>query len=457
MVSLLDRPACGWRKVALRETPELRLGSSITASMWHSRSPENVRSCGRLIGLAAAVNLGPMGVDSDRYRCLVTGGAGFIGSHLAEALLARGHSVTVIDDLSTGRFENIAHLQGKPGFRFAIDSVLNEAVLDRLASECDRIVHLAAAVGVKLIVENPVGTIETNVAGTEAVFRAALRYRSKVLIASTSEVYGKGSKIPFEEDDDVVLGPTCRARWAYAASKIVDEFLALAYHRQEQLPVVVFRLFNTVGPRQTGQYGMVVPRFVQQALRDKALTVYGDGTQTRCFLHVYDAIKAIISLLTSSRAEGGVFNIGSNQEVTILELAHRILRMVGEEGETSELADRVRFVPYERVYSPDFEDMQRRVPHVGKLKACTGWTPVRSLDQTLADVLAYERTQSRVATLPAPGRWNEESRGWARRLQGAALEPARKVRLASRLPSVLSDAPESLVYSVLLLGVYGVS
>ncbi len=326
---------------------------------------------------------------SDRFRCLITGGAGFIGSHLAGALLDQGHSVTVMDDLSTGRFENIGHLQGEPGFRFAIDTISNEGVLDRLASQCDVIFHLAAAVGVKLIVENPVRTIETNVAGTEAVFRAALRYRSKVLIASTSEVYGKGSKIPFEEGDDVILGPTHRARWAYAASKIVDEFLALAYHRQERLPVVVFRLFNTVGPRQKGEYGMVVPRFIRQALNQEALTVYGDGTQTRCFLHVRDAVRAIISLMTSPQAVGDVFNIGSGEEVTILELAHRVLRLAGE----NEDADRVQFVPYEQAYSPDFEDMQRRVPSTGKLEACTGWAPSRSLDKTLADVLAYERTQ----------------------------------------------------------------
>ena len=342
-----------------------------------------------LIGPGAEGNLGRMHGTSGGSRCLITGGAGFIGSHLAGALLEQGHSVTVMDDLSTGRFENIAHLEREPGFRFAIDTISNEVVLDRLASECDAIFHLAAAVGVKLIVDDPVHTIETNVAGTEAVLRAALRYRCKVLIASTSEVYGKGTKIPFEEADDVILGSTRRARWAYAASKIVDEFLALAYHRQKQLPIVVFRLFNTVGPRQTGQYGMVVPRFVRQALNQEALTVYGDGSQTRCFLHVGDAVRAIVALMASPQAEGDVFNIGSGEEVTILELARRVLWLVGKKRE----ADGVQFVPYEQAYSPDFEDMQRRVPSTGKLEACTGWKPSLSLDQTLADVLDYERKQ----------------------------------------------------------------
>ena len=218
-------------------------------------------------------------IKTSHYRALITGGAGFIGSHLAETLLARGHQVTVIDDLSTGRFENIGHLVAHPRFRFAIDSITNPLVMDRLASECDVIFHLAAAVGVMLIVDKPVHTIETNVMGTEAVLKAALRYRAKVLIASTSEVYGKGNQSPFNEDDDIVLGPTSRSRWAYAASKMVDEFLALAYHREKKLPVVIFRLFNTVGPRQTGQYGMVIPRFVGQALQGEAITVYGDGGQ----------------------------------------------------------------------------------------------------------------------------------------------------------------------------------
>ncbi len=235
----------------------------------------------------------------DKKRALITGGAGFIGSHLADALLARGYQVTIIDDLSTGRFENIEHLVDHPLFQFAIDTITNEVVMDRLASECDIIFHLAAAVGVRLIVDRPVHTIETNVMGTEAVLQAALRYRARVLVASTSEVYGKMTVVPFAEDDDVILGPTSRSRWAYAASKMVDEFLALAYYREKKLPVVVFRLFNTVGPRQTGRYGMVIPRFVQQALQGEPLTVYGDGRQSRCFMHVKDAVAGILALANS--------------------------------------------------------------------------------------------------------------------------------------------------------------
>ena len=237
-------------------------------------------------------------------RVLITGGMGFIGSHLAEALLERGCEVTVVDDLSTGRFDNIQHLIGRPHFHLAVSNITNEVVLDRLVSECDVVFHLAAAVGVKLIVENPVHTVETNVMGTENVLRAALRYRAKVFIASTSEVYGKGVRIPFAEEDDVVLGPTSHSRWGYAASKMVDEFLGLAYYRQKGLPVVVFRLFNTVGPRQTGHYGMVIPRLVQQALAGEPLTVYGDGQQSRCFLHVEDAIEALLGLDECAEAVG---------------------------------------------------------------------------------------------------------------------------------------------------------
>src|SRR3990172_6657866 len=262
---------------------------------------------------------------SKKTRVLITGGAGFIGSHLAEKLISDGHHVTVIDDLSTGRFSNIEHLVSHPNFRFAIDTITNEMVLDRLASECEVIYHLAAAVGVMLIVEKPVHTIETNVMGTEAVLKAALRYRAKFLLASTSEVYGKGNRVPFREDDDVVLGPTSRSRWSYAASKMLNEFLALAYYREKGLPVVIFRLFNTVGPRQTGQYGMVVPRFIRQALAGESLSVYGNGEQSRCFLHVHDAVEAIASLSECSEAVGGVFNIGSTEEVTIRNLARKVL------------------------------------------------------------------------------------------------------------------------------------
>lgn len=322
------------------------------------------------------------------YRALITGGAGFIGSHLAEALLSRGHHVTVIDNLSTGRFENIQHLIDHPRFRFAIDTITNEVVMDRLVSECDVIFHLAAAVGVMLIVEKPVHTIETNVMGTEAVLKAALRYRAKVLIASTSEVYGKGNHIPFREDDDVVLGPTSRNRWAYAASKMVDEFLALAYHREKGLPVVIYRLFNTVGPRQTGRYGMVIPRFVQQALRGDTLEVYGDGQQSRCFLHVTDAVDAILALADCSEAVGEVFNIGSVEEITIDALARRILDRAQQITKKSENVSRqIKYVPYDQAYAIGFEDMRQRVPEVTKIAQYTGWKPKRSLEQILLDIL----------------------------------------------------------------------
>lgn len=323
-------------------------------------------------------------------RALITGGAGFIGSHLAEALLARGHHVTIIDDLSTGSLANVQHLIGHERFRFAIETIRNEMVLDRLASDCDVIFHLAAAVGVQLIIQNPVHTIETNVMGTEAVLKAALRYRVKVLIASTSEVYGKSERVPYSEDDDVVLGPTVRNRWAYAASKMVDEFLALAHHREHGLPVVIFRLFNTVGVRQTGQYGMVVPRFVQQALAGQPLTVYGDGQQSRCFCNVLDAVQAIASLAETEAAVGQVFNVGSTEEVTILELAQRTLALV----HASDAArDQVALVPYAQAYTAGFEDMLRRVPDISKIRRTVGWQPTIPLDETLQQVIEYYRAR----------------------------------------------------------------
>lgn len=324
---------------------------------------------------------------------LITGGAGFIGSHLAEALLEQGGHVMVIDDLSTGRFDNIAHLTDHPHFRFAIDTITNEVVMDRLVSECDVIFHLAAAVGVELIVRDPVRVIETNILGTHAVLKVANRYRKKVLVASTSEIYGKTNHIPFGEDDDRLLGPTSKARWSYSTSKAVDEFLGLAYHRQMGLPVVIFRLFNTVGPRQTGQYGMVVPRFVGQALRGKPLTVYGDGQQTRCFCNVQDVVRAIIGLAGCPEAAGQVFNVGSTEEVTILGLAEKVLHAVdtlGVQPPTVRAQDeRIMFVPYEEAYEAGFEDMRRRVPDVSKIKALTGWEPQLSLEETLRRVALY--------------------------------------------------------------------
>ena len=323
-------------------------------------------------------------------RVLITGGAGFIGSHLAEALLARDIAVTVIDDLSTGRLANIQHLTPNPRFAFAIDTITNAMVMDRLTSECDAIVHLAAAVGVELIVRDPVRTIETNILGSHAVLVAAARYRKPVLIASTSEVYGKGIRVPFAEDDDRVLGPTTRARWSYAESKAIDEFLGLAYHKQLGLPVTIARLFNTVGPRQTGRYGMVIPRFVRQALAGDTLTVYGDGNQTRCFCNVSDTVAAFLALLQAlthspSTAVGQVFNVGATDEICIADLARRILTLTGRDP-----AD-LRLIPYAQAYEPGFEDMQRRVPDITKIARLIGWRPTVPLDETLRQVIAYER------------------------------------------------------------------
>jgi UDP-glucose 4-epimerase len=318
---------------------------------------------------------------------LITGGAGFIGSHLAEALLAAGHKVSVIDDLSTGVLRNIAHLQGQPGFQFARASIMDAVVMDRLTSAADTVVHLAAAVGVKLIVERPVHTIETNVMGSEAVLQSALRYGCRVLLASTSEVYGKGNSIPFAEEDDVLLGATSKSRWAYAASKMVDEFLGLAYRQQYQLEVIPMRLFNTVGPRQRGTYGMVVPTFVRQALENKPVTVYGDGSQTRCFCHVADVLRAIIDLAEHENVPVGVYNIGSADEVSIAELAERVIAMTGSSSE-------ICYVPYDDAYAPGFEDMQRRVPDTSRIHSLLGWQPSHSLDQVLDSVISFERQQA---------------------------------------------------------------
>ena len=317
-------------------------------------------------------------------HALVTGGAGFIGSHLCERLLAAGCAVTVIDNLSTGRFENIAHLEGRPGFRYAIEDIRNIHVLDRLASECDVIFHLAAAVGVHKIISQPIETIEVNVGGTEIVLRTARRYRRKVVIASTSEVYGKGVRFPFYEDDDTLIGPTIRSRWSYATSKAIDEFLALAYHKEIGLPVVIVRLFNTVGPRQTGQYGMVMPRFVQAALKNEPIRVYGDGQQQRCFANVTDVVQAVHALAEAPQAVGQVFNVGSNEEVTILELAQRIKARAGSASE-------IAFVPYEEAYESGFEDFRRRIPSLDKIKQTIGWTPSTPLDTTIDQIIAYYR------------------------------------------------------------------
>lgn len=307
---------------------------------------------------------------------LVTGAAGFIGSHLSDALIARGDRVLGLDNLSTGRLDNIQHLLGHPRYHFARASLQDEIVLDRLASQASIIVHLAAAVGVELIVERPAHTIETNVMGTEAVLRAALRYGNRVMLASTSEVYGKGSKIPFSEEDDIVLGATSKSRWGYAASKMVDEFLGLAYANEHDLPVVCFRLFNTAGPRQTGRYGMVVPRFVGQALHREPITIFGDGSQRRCFCDVRDVIRAIVALSEHPDAPGRTFNIGSQEEVSIQALAERVKQVTNSESE-------IRYIPYSEAYAPGFEDMQRRVPNTERIHQLIGWQPEISLDGLL--------------------------------------------------------------------------
>ena len=318
------------------------------------------------------------------HTCLITGGAGFIGSHLADALLAQGHTVLVLDNLSTGRRENIAHLVGHPKFRFACAPVEESVVLDRLAAESRVIFHLAAAVGVKLIVERPVHTIKTNIRGTELVLDAACRYGCRVVLASSSEVYGKGTKVPFSEDDDVLLGPTTKSRWAYAASKMIDEHLALAFAAERGLEVVCARLFNTVGPRQSGQYGMVVPRLVRQAVRGEPLTVYGDGRQSRCFCDVRDVVRALIGLAGRAEAAGRVFNVGSTEEISILGLAQRILKL-------SRSASPIRLVPFQEAYAPGFEDMQRRVPDITRIHELLRWRPRHRLEATLKAVLAHER------------------------------------------------------------------
>ncbi len=319
-------------------------------------------------------------------RALITGGAGFIGSHLAEALLTAGHEVSILDDLSTGSVENVDPLIGKPGFRYWIDSVMNEPLLAELIDRSDVVFHLAAAVGVQLIVDRPTHTIETNVGGTEAVLRQAAKKKKKVVIASTSEVYGKSTDLPFREDADLVLGATSRHRWAYACSKMLDEFLGLATHREKGVPVVLVRLFNTIGPRQTGRYGMVVPRFVDQALRNEPITIYGDGRQSRSFTWVGDVVRALLLLAAEPRAVGEVFNVGHGAEITIAELAEEIRRLTGS---TSTL---VR-VPYEKAYGPGFEDMPRRVPDLTKIRSTVGYVPSVALPEMLRAIIDDARVR----------------------------------------------------------------
>lgn len=317
-------------------------------------------------------------------RFLITGGAGFIGSHLAERHLQNGDEVYIIDDLSTGSMENIAHIKNHPGFHYALDSVTNQQLVAELVDLCDATYHLAAAVGVKLIVESPVRTIETNIRGTEIVLAHAAKKRKRVLITSTSEVYGKRETIPFREDDDLVMGATNKGRWSYACSKAIDEFLAIAYWKEKKVPTVIARLFNTVGPRQTGQYGMVVPNFARQALEGKEITVYGDGSQSRCFTHVSDVVGALMKLMETTEATGEVYNIGGDQEVTILQLAERIKAL-------TESSSKITFLAYDQAYEAGFEDMQRRVPDTTKLRNLIGYQPTFGLDEILKDVIAYQR------------------------------------------------------------------
>lgn len=317
---------------------------------------------------------------------LITGGAGFIGSHLAEHWLKEGHQVWVIDDLSTGSMKNIWHLKDRPGFHYIIDSIMNQPVLGELVDLADLVFHAAAAVGVRLIVESPVRTIETNIRGTEFVLDAAAKKRKPVVVFSTSEVYGKSTAIPFSEDSDLVLGPTYKSRWSYACSKAIDEFLALAYWHERRLPVIVVRLFNTVGPRQTGRYGMVLPTFVSQALHGEPLTVFGDGSQSRCFTYITDVVAALTALVNKPEAYGEVFNIGGNEEVTILDLARRVIALTGSDSP-------IRFIPYDEAYEKGFEDMPRRVPDLTKIRRFIDYQPTVTLDEMIRRVAAYASEQ----------------------------------------------------------------
>lgn len=318
-------------------------------------------------------------------KALITGGAGFIGSHLADRLVSRGDEVTALDDLSTGSLRNLDAVMKSPRFRFVQDDVRNSQVMHMLVEQCDMVFHLAAAVGVQLIVEQPVHTIETNIHGSEVVLNIANKFRKPVLVASTSEVYGKSEKVPFREDDDTVLGATRFSRWSYACSKAIDEFLGLAYHQQFGLPVVVVRFFNTVGPRQTGQYGMVIPRFVESALRNEPIQIYGTGTQARCFGYVGDVVDAVIALMHSAEAPGRVYNIGSTEEVTINQLADRVIELTGSKS-TKE------YISYEQAYGRPFDDMMRRIPCLDRIKSVIGFQPKTSLNEILRQVIAEKKS-----------------------------------------------------------------
>jgi len=327
-------------------------------------------------------------------RALLTGGAGFIGSHLCDKLIAKGYDVSILDDLSTGSIKNIQHLKKNPQFHYVIDTVMNRSLLAEMVDDCDVVFHLAAAVGVRLIVESPVRTLNTNVRTTELVLETAAKKKRKVIITSTSEVYGKSNKIPFQEDDDLVMGPPVRGRWSYACSKAIDEFLAIAYNRERNVPVVIVRLFNTVGPRQTGHYGMVLPRFVQQALSGLPISIYGDGTQTRCFGWVGDVVEALTRLAEEPKAEGEIFNIGSDEEVSIAELAQVVTDVTGSESS-------VEYLSYEEAYGDGFEDMMRRVPDLSKIRHLIGYRPTKTLSEivtSVAESLACKSARSPAIT-----------------------------------------------------------
>jgi UDP-glucose 4-epimerase len=327
-------------------------------------------------------------------RALITGGAGFIGSHLAEALLAQGHRVTVLDNLSTGSLENIAHLADRPGFGCVIDSVMNEQLVGDLMDRCDAVFHLAAAVGVRLVVDRPIHTIETNVNGTETVLRQASRRKTRVLIASTSEVYGKSATLPFREDADLVLGPPTKTRWGYATSKLLDEFMALAYFKEQQLPAVVVRFFNSVGPRQNARYGMVLPNFVRRAIDDQPIIVHGDGSQTRSFTWVGDVVRAMIALIDEPRAAGEVFNVGNGAEISIRDLAAKVKAMTGSRSP-------IELVPYNEVFGDSFEDMARRVPDITKIRTLVGYEPQVHLEEIIARTIEYWAGERAASMVPA--------------------------------------------------------
>ncbi|MBI4342349.1 MAG: GDP-mannose 4,6-dehydratase [Candidatus Omnitrophica bacterium] len=346
-------------------------------------------------------------------RALITGGAGFIGSHLAERLLQRGDQVTVLDNLSTGRYENVAHLDGRPDFQLVTGTILNETLVDKLAERCDAIFHLAAAVGVELIIKKPLESMMTNIRGSEVVLEMAHRYRRKVLIASTSEIYGKNIHGPLREDTDRILGSPLKTRWSYSTSKAVDEILAYVYWKEKGVPTVIVRLFNTVGPRQSGAYGMVIPRFVSQALAGSPLQVHGNGKQSRCFLHVRDVVEALIGLIEHPRAVGEVFNIGSQEEITIEALAERVIALTGS-------ASRVERIPYGEAYEEGYEDMPRRVPDITKVQQLIGFRPTMTLEQIIRSVVDSQRPPTNQRSKRTPRRSAGGGRA-SKRLSASAL------------------------------------